>query len=104
MKQNLAFVLTEFGKQVVAEPPHSCPGALLMFNCTFIQAFIADSGRTLCNGLHNIFPRFFCQFHGAFSLQFAGTRCHVFITIFRDSKADFPRHGKATFEKWGSSN
>jgi hypothetical protein len=47
----------------------------------------------LCNGLHNIFPGF--QSHGAFLPQVAGLRCHVFITIFRDSKTDFPRHGKA---------
>jgi hypothetical protein len=42
--KNLAFVLTEFGKQVVAEPPQPLPDALRMFNCHFIQAFIADSG------------------------------------------------------------
>jgi len=34
--------------------------------------------------------------------QFAGTRCHVFISIFRDSKTDFPRDGKAMrWEVWG---
>jgi hypothetical protein len=42
---------------------------------------------------HKIFSSF--RFHGAFLHQFAHTGCNEFITTFRDSKTDFPRHGKA---------
>ena len=74
LEQNIAFVLTEFGKQVVAEPPQPLPGGLLMFNCTFIQAFIADSGMNFVQWVTQHFPPFSVNFTAHFHLN---SQAHV---------------------------
>jgi len=56
-------------------------------------AFIAKPATHSVRESHKIFFSF--RFHGAFLPQFAHTGCNGFITIFRDSKTDFPGHGKA---------
>ena len=104
LKDNFAFTFTRIPATSWWRNRHTFARHTADVQLHFHTGVYSRLRHELCAMGYTTFSPVFCQFHGAFSPQFAGACCHVFIAIFRDSKADFPRHGNATFEKWGSSN
>jgi len=102
-EQSLVSVLPEFRQPGCGGTATLLPGALPMFNGTFIQAFIADSGMNFVQWVTQHFSRLsisrahFClnlQAHVVmFSLQFSGIQ-----------KPTSQGTAKPCDGKWGSSN